>query len=1004
MTEPPDRPTQPLRAFISYAAEDDRYRIELEKSLKLLQREGLIESWSDRKILAGSEWGKEIDRQLERAELVFLLVSFDFIASDYCMDIEITRALERHDAGEAVVIPILVDDCDWQTAPFAKLQMLPDREEPVASFDRPAQAWTAVARGVRMVATDLVARLSDRAAADASADAEATGATTPDPTRYLEALEAEHSYVELRGMGAQVSERLPLREVYIRLRVVHPATEARRGKGASRGKGGSRGKAASPDKMKAPSDQEMSVTDRELRDVLPEHRHLVLIGDPGSGKTTFLRLVAQCLARAGLGDDSALERIGLAGSAAAPFPIFVRLERVAQFLREHPAADCEADAPKRFLRYLDHQQNGQPHGLPPGDLRRRVEAGECFLLLDGLDEVPGADEREVVVRLAEKLIGAGFGNRHLLTCRTRAYQGRVQLASGAEPFVLAPLGPAQVEQFCHSWSRALFHAGDDIDTPASQQAADYQQELQQAIERNPSGRSLTASPLMLTVLAVVHWNEKKLPEQRAELYDRAIEYLLDSRRDQSGHPTPLRRWCLQAVALAMFEDPEGVQRRLGRDRAARAIVGLLPGGDLEAATAHLEREELLSGILVSRSEGEVEFWHLLFQEYLAALDLAQDDEGWWSRIEGHLYDDRWSEVVLLLAACRLKKGGPKAAQRMIRQILDAAGDERVAQARAVGLVGRIVRDIRPYGGQPEQNTGFAEKLQSTLAVFDSDLGVGEAVRVEVGEALGQADDPRLVDPAKNRVLVDGGEFLMGASKQPKSPNHDSAAEDREEPVHTVLVSSFVVGRYPVTVQEFQKFVDVQSEGYENPRWWLPEGWAIKDRGGWKAPAKWQDQLGHRNRPVAGVSWYEADAYCRFVRGSLPTEAQWEYAARGPDGRRYPWGDEEPSAERANFDMNVGEPTPVGVYPLDRPVGSEIRDLTGNVWEWCADWFGEYPVSPQKDPTGPPTGDYRVLRGGAFLGIPHFLRASYRDLYPPEFRTHPGFGFRVVWRVAGGQGS
>jgi hypothetical protein len=129
------RDRRPLRVFFSYAAEDDAYRIQLEKHLRMLQRDGLIETWHDRKILPGTAWGSAIDAQLEAADIVLLLVSADFLNSDYCVDIEMTRALERHDAQQAQVVPVIVRHCDWSTARFAKLQALPDRA-------RPVEAWT----------------------------------------------------------------------------------------------------------------------------------------------------------------------------------------------------------------------------------------------------------------------------------------------------------------------------------------------------------------------------------------------------------------------------------------------------------------------------------------------------------------------------------------------------------------------------------------------------------------------------------------------------------------------------------------------------------------------------------------------------------------------------------------------------------------------------------------------------------------------------------------------
>ena len=148
-------PGKPLRVFISYSHKDKRLRPELENHLKLLQRQGVIAVWTDRKIAAGEEWKGKIDDNLESADIVLLLVSADFLASDYCYDVEMTRALERHNAGKARVIPIILKAVGWQSAPFGKLLALPTDGKPVMLWtDRPS-AWTDVEAGIRTVAEQI---------------------------------------------------------------------------------------------------------------------------------------------------------------------------------------------------------------------------------------------------------------------------------------------------------------------------------------------------------------------------------------------------------------------------------------------------------------------------------------------------------------------------------------------------------------------------------------------------------------------------------------------------------------------------------------------------------------------------------------------------------------------------------------------------------------------------------------------------------------------------------
>jgi internalin A len=138
--------------FFSYSHQDEVLRDELETHLKLLQRQGVISTWHDRKILPGREWDREIDRYLEKAKIILFLISADFIASDYCWENEVKQALKWHESGHATVIPALLRSCDWKGAPFRKLQGLPKDMTPITAWRDRDAAWTDVATGIRAVA------------------------------------------------------------------------------------------------------------------------------------------------------------------------------------------------------------------------------------------------------------------------------------------------------------------------------------------------------------------------------------------------------------------------------------------------------------------------------------------------------------------------------------------------------------------------------------------------------------------------------------------------------------------------------------------------------------------------------------------------------------------------------------------------------------------------------------------------------------------------------------
>jgi iron(II)-dependent oxidoreductase len=252
------------------------------------------------------------------------------------------------------------------------------------------------------------------------------------------------------------------------------------------------------------------------------------------------------------------------------------------------------------------------------------------------------------------------------------------------------------------------------------------------------------------------------------------------------------------------------------------------------------------------------------------------------------------------------------------------------------------------------------------------------------DAIGQVGDPRLDHNELNYwVRVDGGTFWMGAqSKDPKSRNYDPEAFSGEAPLHPEEIRAFQMGRYPVTVTNHLQFMEAGGYGQE-------KFWTAGSFGEYTAPGSWQRQLRYPNRPVMEINWFEAAACCAWMGGRLPTEAEWECAARGGrEGVHYPWGDQEPDEYRASFGkLGSGHPTPVGLCPEGAAPGG-IQDLAGNCWEWASDgWRANYEKETKQ-------GDSRVIRGGALNLRAGNLRVSIRDREQPDER-YSLLGFRVV---------
>jgi formylglycine-generating enzyme required for sulfatase activity len=220
------------------------------------------------------------------------------------------------------------------------------------------------------------------------------------------------------------------------------------------------------------------------------------------------------------------------------------------------------------------------------------------------------------------------------------------------------------------------------------------------------------------------------------------------------------------------------------------------------------------------------------------------------------------------------------------------------------------------------------------------------------------------------VTIPAGAFTMGSATNPKLAWYEQGVD--ETPQQLVKVAAYWIDRYEVTQEDYAAFV--AATGHREPRVWN-NGQARRD-----------------DHPVIDVSWDDADAYCRWAGRRLPTEAEWEKAARGDDGRIWPWGNEYRRGAAVLQDTAGGDTAPVGSHPDDvSPNG--VYDMAGNVMEWTASWYEQYPGSTLARPDF--GQKYRVLRGGAWTTPPlPFSRAANRHAIAP-FWDHPHFGFRCA---------
>src|SRR6202167_814181 len=336
---------------------------------------------------------------------------------------------------------------------------------------------------------------------------------------------------------------------------------------------------------------------------------------------------------------------------------------------------------------------------------------------------------------------------------------------------------------------------------------------------------------------------------------------------------------------------------------------------------------------------------------------------------------------------------------------EARGYSREVRGRVLDLIDRT----RP-GGRPGP---FGESLTANAFAFgmvaqhevQHDETMLATHQLRVGPAVLSAPPPPPA-PADAAALpaevhVAGGPFTMGTSSEPW-------ALDNERPAHEVDVAGFYLDTTPVTNAAYAEFI--ADGGYDDPRFWTAEGWAHRQRAGltaplfWRWEGEWVRVAFGRTEPIASsepvmhVCWYEADAYARWAGRRLPTEAEWEKAARhdpaAARSRRYPWGNAEPEAAHANLGQQFLRPAPAGSYPAGAaPCGA--RQLVGDVWEWTSSDLGAYPgfsAWPYREYSevffGP---EYKVLRGGSFGVSAAACRGTFRNWdYPIRRQIFSGF--------------
>ena len=792
--------------------------------------------------------------------------------------------------------------------------------------------------------------------------------------KYLRHLVSQNRYLQLQGIrsGGKLVN-IELDRIYVTLRAArHGAQRAEAEWLAHEG-----AKAPGELHRDRESPQHADTTHVTVNEALAEHKRLVVLGDPGCGKTTLLRYLALLHARdLAEGTKVVDDKIGLAESGA--LPILLPLRQIGQFLTEHHTPEDGTEGHAILLHFLARVLNNERIEVPIHFFDEWLVGGRATVLLDGLDEVADPALRRRVSRLVDAFTVAYPKCRFVVTSRIVGYTDASQLTEGFATTTVRDFTMDDVRAFLSQWQRLVAIGQMGPGETAEAAAASQTRQLLGSIEKNERVRELAINPLMLTVIALIHRDHVKLPDRRAELYQEAVDVLLGKWDEARGVKEALilndrafdigdRRLVLQHLALTMHEQGlKEIDAEPLRAVLTRQLGDAVPDPrDLEATVARfLLVIQERTGLLIARAEGTYAFSHLTFQEYLAARSLAGRDD--YVEYSLRRTPDEWWREVILLEAGHLSTEGKEKTTRLIRAIADAKAEpaphhnlvlaaECVRDAGANRVTGDLEAELRARL-RHELETPVARGLFGAVhTLFTRGISPEAAIkrRIAAAEALAKIGGNQFWAPPHGEpewVSIPPGVFTMGEG---------SEAERAD-------LSEYAISRVPITNAQFQTFV------------------LATDR---DPPSHWNGtraQRGKESHPVVEVNWHDAMAYCAWLSEALgktitlPSEAEWEKAARGADDTRvYPWGNSFDSVRCNVGESGFGGTTPVGIFANGAsPYG--CLDMAGNVWEWTrSKYANDFRNAVQEETRPGNDGDAWVVRGGSWINSRDFARCADR---------------------------
>ena len=779
-----------------------------------------------------------------------------------------------------------------------------------------------------------------------------------------------------------------------------------------------------------------------VMDVIRESKRLVLLGDPGAGKSTFIKELLALQASILLGERS--EK--LEGFDPDLIPILIVLRELNSKLAALNLGTLSQEKQKQvladtILEKIREDINTYKAVKFMPVLEDALENGRVLLAFDGLDEVP-QDLRGRVREAVGAMIHLHKIERVMITSRSRSYIGQAVFPN-FQSCTIAPFDKKKIEQFARAWYNEQHRLGHFNPEQAEKRAND--------LARASSGKDLiemSSNPMMLTSIAIIHQKDIGLPSERVRLYRLIVEVLISRWQkhktgDENFVPSQVLtvflkddnrlRSALELLAYeahrANYSAEDKTEADLSRGHALTLLERREHLGSAELASEFLDYVDQRAGLLVGKG-GDLEkptsysFPHRTIQEYLAGCYLIGT-----GRVRGREFfkhaaeGDFWS-LSALMGAEELFYNHPNTREALfdLTYFLCPETVPQTEQAeRALLWSGQIAclignEKIESDTGDPSGGNAYLKRLITHTVNLLEGSHLTPRERAEAGNTLAKLGDPR-AGVTKDFLFceISAGSFMMGSKDDEKD-----AYDDEKPQFEYDIPYNYFMSRYPVTNAQFEAFVK-DPQGYTKDEWWTKAGldWR-KDR---KEHYRYRGVFALDNHPVVGVTWYEAHAFTQWATHKLreakselqvwknggiekmnidakqyeirlPTEAEWERAAREGKANRYPWGDEI-TPNHANYsDTNLNTTSAVGAFPKGTN-DFGLLDMSGNVWEWCAtEWQDNYEKYQAKEKNEPEGKSARVLRGGAYGSVVRSLRCACRFNFDPSIEVSY-FGFRVV---------